>query len=132
MQLRDFILLNINGQRLFSRQLKDFNVFKELKKIFDHYGTFQYRTTELESIVFDINNKFKLSFKDKIYHDSHINSSELIFTDYEITNRTTLKQLRKELVRCLIFSGYLTNYNTLPYLSEEDINGLKMLRELVS
>lgn len=134
MQLRDFILLNINGQRIFSKELKNLNIFKELDKIFDHYryGSFKYRTMELESILFDINSNFKLKFKSLQIPYSLMGSHELVIHDYDITNKTTLLELRKELVRCLVRSRILTKYESLPYLSKEDIDGLRMLEELVS
>lgn len=134
MQLRDFILLNINGQRLASRNLKDINVFQELARIFDHYryGSFNYKTMELDSILFDINCNFKLKFKSIPVPYSMTGTHDLEIHNYEVTNKTTLLELRKELVRCLVHSRILTKYESLPYLSKEDIDGLKMLEELIS
>jgi len=132
MQLKDFILLNINGQRLFSRELRDFNVFKELDKIFDHYryGSFNYRAMRLDSILFDTDCNFELKLIDE--SRSLMGVHDLKIHNYEITNKTTLLEMRKELVKCLTYNRLLTNYNFLPYLSEDDITGIKMLEELVS
>ena len=134
MQLRDFILLNINGQKLFSRELKDFNVFREIDTIFDHcsYNPSRNKIMKLDSILieFDTDCNISLKFIDK--PRSLMGAHDLKIHDYDITNKTTLLQIRKELVKCLVYSKFLTNYSTLPYLSEEDIAGLKMMEELVS
>ena len=131
MQLIDFIIFKLKNHNI-SRELRDYNLIFELRRIFSIYGTFYFSTTRLLEVHVESDDTLSLLFRDVISHTHNYDSRPLRIHNYEVTEETTTYDINTELSKCLYHSGILTQLNRIPYLSHDDIYVLETLEELIS